>query len=163
MVRSLGCSVLLLSVLGLNGVMVAQLQKGNVGIAKVFDSSTLLTGSYGQSENFRLNIGLGFESEQRDSTTSTYSVNIGGWFYKPAVENVSMFLGGSVEFGGVSKKSSSATSFGLHGVLGAEYWLAPHFSIAGWGQFGFKQLSGPPKISTIATEGVLVSITWWID
>lgn len=81
--------------------------------------------SYNLDESLRLNGNLGL-SFGKDVTN--ISLGAGIWKYHDITGDLDGYVGGGFGFNSTSYNGSSTNSFGLNGVYGAEYWIAPSFS-----------------------------------
>lgn len=148
----------------------AQLTQGKMAITTSIGPGAAIGGAYALSDNMRLNAGLNFNSTSytpsggSSVSQTTFGIGASLWMYKPAMENVSMFYGGGVNFGsvGAAGNTPSSSTFGITLTAGTEYWFNSHFAWGGNVNIGFTS-SGPSGATTsvFGTQGVGTSLTWW--
>lgn len=155
--------LVVLAVLLVSSVSMAQLSAGKIGISTDIPAGSI-GAAYALSENMRLDAGLSFSSTSTTGGTSSTGFGIGGSvkLYSPAMENVSYFYGGGVNFGSVG--SPAVTTIGVNVLGGAEYWFSSRFAMGGYVSLGFTNF-GPSGATTtvIGTQGVSTTLTWWIN
>ena len=156
---------LFLGVLFVASVMSGQLQPGGLALSTAFGEDSNVGGAYALSENKRVNFGVGFHSASPDSGASrtAFAVQTGMWFYRPAVENVSTFYGGSVEFRS-STGARRVGDLGLSANVGVEYSLSRRFAVGTYMgltfRFGDTSADGNKGYS-VGTARMGVFLTWW--
>lgn len=155
--------LVVLAVLLVSSVSMAQLSAGKIGISTDIPGGSI-GAAYALSENMRVDAGLTFQSFSPAVGSSVTTFGIGGSLkmYNPAVENVSYFYGAGINFG--SSGSPSVTTIGINALGGAEYWFSPRFAMGGYVSFGFVNSGASgAKSTTIGTQGVGTTMTWWIN
>ncbi len=164
------------AVLLVSSATFAQLTQGKMAVTTSIGPGAAIGGAYALSDNMRLNAGINFNSTSftpsGGSSVSQTNFGIGAslWMYKPAMENVTMFYGGGLQFGsagaiGTSGQPgyvASTSTFGVTLTTGAEYWFNSHFAWGGNINIGFTS-SGPSGATTsvVGTQGVATTLTWW--
>jgi|GEM_PF-2086465 len=128
----------------------AQLSTGKIGVTTNLSG---ISASYMLSSNMRVNGGLslGFGEDY-----SQFGISGSVWMYQPTASNLSGYYGGGFNFTNTSNFGFSSSSFGLHGVYGAEYFLSSSFSanVHLVTNLGFD----PFRMSF----GTGLGMTWWI-
>ncbi len=154
----------IVAVLIVSSISFAQLSAGKIGVTTDILGGSI-GGAYALSENMRIDAGLQFQSIAPPSPAkSTTAIGLGAnvKLYHPAMENVTYFYGGGFKF--TTAGDPAFSTLGLMGLGGAEYWFSPRFAIGGYVSFGFSSsgVSGA-KTTTIGTQGVGTTWTWWIN
>lgn len=139
---------------------------GRVAVTATLPQGPDVGMSYAATNNLRLNLGIGFASSKPDvgPARSEFAVRPGVWFVQKAVDNVSLFFGGALEF----LAQSGGTSTGDMAVIaqaGAEYAVGRSFSVGtvvglGYGS-GDTSASGAKGGRFGTAEGAVV-MSWWI-
>jgi hypothetical protein len=95
--------------------------------------------------------------------SSGFTVQTGVWYLRPALESVSTFVGGMLEFrsiGGASPQGDMA----VVAQAGAEYAVAPRFAVGSSIGLAFRtgdSSAGGRPGSSFATTRVALFLTWW--
>ncbi len=167
--------LLAVALLVVSSVTFAQLTQGKFAITTSIGPGGSIGGAYALSDNMRLNAGLNFNSTSvtvaataltpsASASQTNFGIGASLWMYKPAMESVTMFYGGGVNFGsaGAVGNTPSSSTLGITVTAGAEYWFNSHFAWGGNINVGYTS-SGPSGATTsvFGTQGVATSLTWW--
>lgn len=154
-----------LTIILLFPVASAQMTPGGVALSTSVGQGSDIGLAYALSSQARINLGLGFASETPDSgkSRSNFSVQTGFWMVQPAMESMSTFYGGGVEFQTTSG-SVSHGDLGLMAMAGAEYAFSKRLSVGSLVGLAYRfgdTSAGGRKGSSLATARVGVFLTWW--
>lgn len=159
--------LLLVAAVLVSAALHAQLNRGGLAISTAVGGGTNVGGAYALSENLRTNLGIGFLSINPDTgrNRSSFAVQAGLWRYQPAVEDVTTFYGGTVEFS-VMSGVRVVGDFAISANAGAEYWFSRRFAAGGYVDLRFQsgdRSAGGVKGSSLGTAGIVVFLTWWFQ
>jgi hypothetical protein len=155
--------LVVIAVILVSTVSMAQLSAGKIGVSTDIPGGSI-GGAYALSENMRVDAGVTFSSFAPPVGSSATTIGVGASvkMYSPAVENVTYFYGAGFGFG--TSGSPSVSTINIHALGGAEYWFSPRFAMGGYASFGFVNTGASgAKSTTIGTQGVSTTMTWWIN
>lgn len=159
--------LVVLAIVLVSSVSMAQLSAGKIGISTDIPAGSL-GAAYALSENMRIDAGVTFNTVSPPSPATSFGtigLGVGLKMYHPAMENVTYFYGGSFGFASSGPSGAKATSLNVNVLGGAEYWFSSRFAMGGYVSFGFGSStpSGGSATTTIGTQGVGTTMTWWIN
>jgi hypothetical protein len=142
------------------------MSEGRFAVTASLPQASDLGMSYAASGNVRVNLGIGFTSVSPDvgPSRSEFTVRPGVWYVQKAVDAVSLFYGGSLEF--LARSGGTSTGdVGLIAQAGADYAVARSFSVGavvGLGYHSGDTSASAAKGSRFGTVDVAVVMTWWV-